>query len=122
MAVDVCVVSSLQAQLVGRAAAEQGHALTHRYNQKWDKYGEACAAEGVAFQPLPYEVLGGVHEAAASVIKKLGQALARSGGLEESETVRHLFGRLSILLMRGNSALVLSRKIEHPHPHIDGVQ
>ena len=120
MAVDVCVVSSLQAQLVDRAATEPGHALTQRYNQKWTKYGEACAAEGVSFQPLPFEVLGGVHETAAGVIKKLGQALARSGGLDENETVRHLFGRLSILLMRGNAALVLSRTANHPQPHISG--
>ena len=63
-----------------------------------------------------------MHEAAAGVIKKLGQALARSGGQDECETVKHLFGRLSILLMRGNSALILSRRMEHPQPHIDGVQ
>ena len=122
MAVDVCVVSSLQAQLVDGAATEPGHALTYRYHQKWTKYSEACAAEGVCFQPLPFEVLGGVHDAAVGVIKKLGQALARSGGLDENETVRHLFGRLSILLMRGNAALVLSRTVNHPHPRISGEQ
>ena len=53
MAVDVCVVSSLQAQLVDRAAAEPGAALQHRYQQKWDKYGEACLAEGISSSPSP---------------------------------------------------------------------
>ena len=54
----VCVVYILQAQLVDGAADEPGHALQHRYTEKWRKYGEACQAEGVVFQPLPFEVLG----------------------------------------------------------------
>ena len=121
MAVDVCVVSSLQAQLVDRAAAEPGAALQHRYQQKWDKYGEACLAEGLSFQPLPFEVLGGVHDSAALVIKKIGQALARSGGQEEGEVIRHLFGRLSILLMQGNASLFLSRIPKYPEAHTNGI-
>ena len=54
--VDVCVVSSLQTQLVAGAAEEAGYALQHRYTQKWDKYGPACQAEGLVFQPVPVEV------------------------------------------------------------------
>ena len=74
MAIDVCVVSSLQAQLVERASTDPGHALNYRYQQKWAKYGEACSGEGISFQPLPFEVLGGIHDAASKVISKLGQA------------------------------------------------
>ena len=37
------------------------------------------------FQPMPFEVLGGVHDNAAGVIKKLGQSLARAGGHDEAE-------------------------------------
>ena len=55
--IDICVVSSLQSQLVNRAAKEAGYALQHRYGQKWDKYGPACQAEGYVFKPLPIEVL-----------------------------------------------------------------
>ena len=121
MAIDVCVVSSLQAQLVERAATEPGAALQHRYNQKWDKYGEACLAEGISFQPLPFEVLGGIHEAAIVVIEKIGQALARSNGQSDSEVTRHLFGRLSVLLMQGNSQLILSRIPKHADAHINGI-
>ena len=55
-ALDICVVSSLQAQLVNRAAVEPGHALAHRYHQKIRKYGEACAAEGIVFTPVAMEV------------------------------------------------------------------
>ena len=110
MAIDVCVVSSLQGQLVDRAATEPGHALTHRYQQKMSKYAEDCFAEGISFHPVAIEVLGGFHEAGVEVVKKLGEALARSGGQEQSEVTRHLFGRLSVLLMQGNSMLIFSRK------------
>lgn len=82
LAVDVCVVSSLQSQMVNRAAEELGYAAQTRYAQKWAKYGDLCQAEGIAFQPMPIEVLGGFHEASARFVKGLGQALARSSGQE----------------------------------------
>ena len=121
-ALDVCVVSSLQDGLVEKAAEAPGSALVHRYQEKWRKYGEACIQESIVFRPLPFEVLGGLHEASISSIKKIGVALARAGGQDEAEVTRHLFGRLGILLQRGNSNLILSRKLSHPKPHIDGNQ
>ena len=42
-------------------------------------------------------------------IKKLAAAKARHLGNEEGEEVRKAFGRLSILLMRGNSAILANR-------------
>ena len=77
-------------------------------------------AEGMVFQPLVVETFGGWHESAIALIKKLGQAMARAGGQEENEVVRHLFGRLSVLLMRDNATLVVSRKPNHPHPNVNG--
>ena len=61
MAVDVSVVSSLQQLLVDRASKEPGHALQHRYSEKWRKYGDVCQLEGIAFKPMPVEVLSGFH-------------------------------------------------------------
>ena len=119
-AIDVCVVSSLQTLLVGRASEEPGYALQHRYEQKWRKYGDACQAEGIVFQPMPIEVLGGWHEAGAKVVKQIGQALARSTGQEESIVIKHLFERLSVLLVRGNSQLVTNR-FPHPESQTDGI-
>ena len=40
--------------------------------------------------------------------------MARQSGREEAECVRHLFQRLSILLVKGNAALFLNRQ---PHEH-----
>ena len=101
-------------------ASEPGHALQHRYQEKWRKYGDACQAEGIQFQPVAISVLGGYHPSGEAVVKRLGASLARQGGLEEAETVRHLFQRLSILLMRGNTQLILSRCPTHPDPMTDG--
>ena len=66
------------------------------------------------------ETLGGWSVAAADQIRRLGQALARATGQEGADSVKHLFGRLSVLLMRGNAALLLNRVPSHPPPQVDG--
>lgn len=63
----------------------------------------------MAFHPIPVETLGGWAEQAVHQVSRLGQALARATGQEDSEAIRHLFGRFSILLMKGNSALLINR-------------
>ena len=100
-ALDICVVSSLQSQMVEGAATEPGFALAQRYREKMRKYGEACSAEGISFQPMPMEVLGGLHAATEKTVKKLGTALARASGQEEALVTKHLFDRLSIFLQWG---------------------
>ena len=54
-------------------------------------------------------------------IKKLGSALARHTGQEESEAVHHLWGRLGILLQRGNAAILGNRIPNFPPPQVDGL-
>ena len=55
-------------------------------------------------------------------LKKLGSALARHSGAEESTAISHLFQRLSILLVKGNSALVMNRVPDNVHSAVDGLQ
>ena len=76
--------------------------------------------EGIVFKAMPLEVLGGFHEVSVGIVQQLGFSLALTGGQEESEVTGHLFGRLSILLMRGNSQLVLSRSPCTRENYIDG--
>ena len=90
-ALDVTVVNPLKAQLVAQAATTAGHALTHAYNRKMAGAGAACQREGMVFIPLPAEALGGWHEQAVLQVWKLGSALARQTGQEESVAIRHLF-------------------------------
>ena len=57
---------------------------------------------------------------AVQEIKKLAAALSRQTGEEESVTTSHLYQKLSIHLMIGNSALLLYRIPNLPENHIDG--
>ena len=112
----------MQAAFLEGEAEKSGHALQARFAQKWDKYGEACQAQGMCFLPLPIEVLGGFHEAGVHLVKRLGQDLARSSGQEDSSIVKHLFGRLAVLLQRGNSQLMCNRLPQPSAPNINGIQ
>ena len=73
------------------------------------------------FVPLPMETLGGWHEVTVQEVKKMGSALARHTGADDSDTQRHLVQRLSILLIKGNAALLLNRVPNFPPSSIDGV-
>ena len=72
------------------------------------------------FCPLIVEAHGGWHEEAVNLLKKLGQALARATGGDETEVVSHFFGRLSVLLMKDNANILLARIPSTVYPSIDG--
>ena len=120
-ALDVCVVSPFQQATLHRAAREPGYALLMRKQQKEAKYLEACKAEGIEFFALPVETTRAWEEGAAAIITKLGRALARASCQDEGEVVRHLFSKLSILLMKTNAGMILNRVPVHPEPSTNGV-
>ena len=66
-------------------------------------------------------VNGGWHSGAGREVKKLGAALARHTGQEEAEAISHLWGRLGILLQRGNAAILGNRVPALPGAQIDGI-
>ena len=119
-AIDLTVVNPLQATLVERAAEDPGFALSHRYNDKMNKHGDACAGVGIVFIPMPVETMGGWHDASVNQIRKIGSSLARQTGQEDSMTISHLFQRLSILLVKGNAALLLNRIPLFPRAEVSG--
>ena len=119
-ALDVTVVSSLQQTLVVRSAATAGAALAHAYSRKENQSMPDCLQEGLIFIPLPLECLGGFHQKTCEVVKTLGRQLSLQTGCDEAQTVNHLFQRLSIMLMKGNSALFTSRMPTFPSQIIDG--
>ena len=96
------VVHPLQSSMVTRAATNPGHGAQEAFSRKWKAAGEKCLEEGIVFVPLALESLGGWHKAAIREVKKLGGALARHSGAEESTCIRHLFQRLSVILIKGN--------------------
>ena len=109
VAYDVTVINPLQESEVRGAAATPGHSLSVAHKRKLDKSWEACHNQGIVFVPLAVESLGAWHPTAIAEVKKLGSALARHNGEEESTTTSRLFQRLSICLMRGNAALFNNR-------------
>ena len=106
-ALDLSVINPLQAQTISRAAVEPGHALNLRHQQKLNKHGDRCLAEGIKFCPVVCETMGGWHPEASTLLKRLGVSLARAIVGDEGEVVHNFFGRLSILLMRSNASLLL---------------
>ena len=98
---DVTVVNPMQAATLVHAATTQGYALSLAQGA-----AEDCRRQGIVFLPLAVESFGGWHSAVLREVKKLGAALARQTGQEEGEAVGHLWGRLGILLQRGNAAIL----------------
>ena len=107
---------------VARAATEPGHALNFAHDRKLRGAEEQCRQQGIAFLPLVVESLGGWHQCAEREVKKLGSALARHTGQLEGEAVTHLWGRLGILLQRGNAAILGNRVPNFPRAEVDGIE
>jgi hypothetical protein len=84
------------------------------------KYFQVCDREGIQFFPVVVEALGGWHKDAAALITRLARQLASHTGKEADKQIKHMFQRLGILLMRGNSALILNRTPKHADAEIDG--
>ena len=103
------------------AATTPGHALTFAYDRKVRGAEEDCRRQGIAFLPMAAESLGGWHGIAEREVRKLGAALARHTGQEEGEAIGHLWGRLGILLQRGNAAILGNRVPSYPAAAIDGM-
>lgn len=120
-ALDVTVVNPLQISMVHQAARTPGYALSKAYDRKVAKHGELCQQSGVVFTPLPLETLGGWHDITVKEVKKIASALSRQTGANESETISHVIQRMSVLLIKGNAALLLNRKPMFPSSSTDGI-
>ena len=121
-ALDVTVTHPLQDATRAGAATTAGFALNKAYDRKVAAVGELCQQQGIAFIPIVAESLGGWHPTAVEQLQKLGSALARQTGQEESEAIAHLITRASILLQKGLTSLLINRIPGHPSAVIGGVQ
>ena len=121
-AIDVTVINPLQQQTVVEAAATPGHSLAFAYERKMRGAAEDCERQGIAFIPLAFESLGGWHRTAEDQVRRIAQAVARQTGRDESECISQATSRLSLLLMKGNAAILSNRIPSPPEAFIDGVQ
>ena len=94
------------------------------YDWKMQDTADACRQQGLVFLPIALETLGGMHHLAISQLKRLGSALARHTGSDERETIGHLIQKISLHLMRGNAAMISSRRPEADFlpPELDGIE
>ena len=102
---DAALYVTPQAATIVGAADTPGHALTFAHNRKISGAEEECRRQGTAFLPMAAEFLGCWHPAAKREVRKLGAALSRPSG--------HLWGRLGILLKRGNAAILANDVPSH---------
>ena len=80
------------------------------FKRKVQGAAQACQEQGIAFLPIAMETLGGFHKVALEQVKRMRAAVARHQGIEEHVATKQLFQRLSVTLMRGNAALLMSRR------------
>ena len=106
---------------VERESTELGYAVTLAHDRKLRGAKEECRRQGLAFVPLAVEALGGWHPSAEAQVRMLGSSLALHSGQEEAVTISFLWRRLSILLQKGNCAILGNRTPEFPPPDIGGV-
>ena len=93
------------------------------FKRKAQGAAQACQDEGITFLPIAMETLGGFHKVALEQVKRIGAAVARHQGIEERLATKQLFQRLSVTLMQGNAALLMSRRpdADMAVPEVDGI-
>ena len=107
-ALDVHVISPLQSLTLSEAAFSQGHALQVGVQRKLAVNLPNCRSSGLECIFLVAETLGGLAEDFIATIKAIGRSLRlRSGSDRESDPTRHLFGRISLALWRGNALMFI---------------
>ena len=116
---DITVVNPLQMAFIHQSAAVPGHALRKAYERKMRSYGDLCKDAGMVFRPLPMDTLGAWADTTVAEVKRMGGSLARQTAGEESEVIRHLIQRVSVVLARVNTAMILNRVPEYTASHVD---
>ena len=120
-ALDITVVNPLQLAFVNQSAINPGHALRKAYERKMNKHGEPCREAGLVFFPLPVDTLEAWSETMVEQVKRMGSALARNRGEDDSEVIRHLSQRVAVVLARLNASMLLNRAPQNTPANIDGV-
>ena len=77
-AMDVTVISPLQQLTLDRSASDRGYALLFAEERKNIVHFEDCRRNGIIFQPLAMETLGGWSQRAVTVLRSIGRHLGGS--------------------------------------------
>ena len=119
-ALDVTVIHPFQQATHAREATDPGYFLRFAYDNKMRGTADLCHQQGIQFVPIVANSIGGWHKAALTQFRKLGSALSRNTGTEESICINQIITRSSLLLQKGLSALILNRSPIFPPAAISG--
>ncbi len=124
-ALDIHVISPLQPLTLSVAAHTQGHALQVGVQHKLASNLQSCRNAGLTCVPLVAETLGGLAKDFISTIQVIGRSIRlRSGADRDTDTTKHLFGRVSLALWRGSicacASMLIHRAPTLP-PALDGL-
>ena len=108
-ALDIHVISSLQSLTLSEAARIQGHALPVGVQRKLASNLLSCRSVGLTCILLVAETLGGLAEDFVSTIQDIGRSIYLHSGADRDIVTKHLFGRVSIALWRGNATMLIHR-------------
>ena len=108
VALDFTVISPHQQLTLVNVAAVQGSALLVAEERKRAAHVDACAAAGISFSPMAGK-LWWIGEEAAETAQCISRFQGLRLGLYPSETVPHLFQRLSVSLWQGNAAMLAAQ-------------
>ena len=84
--------------------------------------GEPCREAGLFFCPLPVDTLGAWSESMVVQVKRMGSALARNRGEDNSDVIRHLTQKVAVVLVRMNASMLLNRAPHNTPTNIDGIE
>jgi hypothetical protein len=104
-AVDITVVSPLQAALVHESARTPGHALQVAEDRKIRQHKQACSDAGIDFIPAAVDTFGQWSSESEELIERIGTFQSRRGVGNPGR----IYQKLSITLQKGNASLLLGR-------------
>ena len=116
MAFDVSVVSPTQDAVLHRAADSAAAAIDMRKSSKNRAHFDNCHSQGIFFQPLVVETFGGWDKDAVQFLKDIARLDARRWEKNDAIKLKQCFQRLSIVLQRGNAALLINRDADLSDP------
>ena len=114
-------MAALCDDVIVRGADQPDYAASLANTRKVNQVGAACSANGIRFEPIAIENLGGFTSSAIRIITKIARDKAIRSGLDVNKTVSNAFKMLSVLLQRGNAQLLLNRfvPLNEPLPEFD---
>ena len=111
MALDFAVVNALGPGHHGETFSEPLRAAVG-YSHRKSTYGrtkERCEEAGIAFEPMVFEMQGGIEPRAAAILHRIAEAVSATEDLEQEVCKKTMLERLALIIARWSSKMVRRR-------------